>query len=182
MAERDCKQCGRTFPTWNYPAVAWDDYTGTVNNRSRYCAACHSTRDIDELPDAGWMDDAACVGQTETMIPEGWECRYCGGVKVKKSAAACRGCRWACSPECECGARHPYGQPCAQCGHEHEMGNGGADLYARAKAVCAGCPVRSDCLEYALDMVANVDDQYGVWGGLDPAERRKLRSKRRRVG
>lgn len=45
----------------------------------------------------------------------------------------------------------------------------------RAKAVCAGCPVRADCLDFALAM--GLDD--GVFGGLDRDERRAL--KRRRV-
>ena len=40
-----------------------------------------------------------------------------------------------------------------------------------AKAVCRGCPVREDCLEYAM---ANVE-KFGVWGGLSERERRRLR-------
>lgn len=40
----------------------------------------------------------------------------------------------------------------------------------RAKAVCAGCPVRSECLDTAL---AN-DERYGVWGGLTDTERAVL--------
>lgn len=46
---------------------------------------------------------------------------------------------------------------------------------AAAKAVCAGCPVREPCLEYAL-IVAMKD---GVWGGLSVKERQA--EKRRRV-
>lgn len=38
----------------------------------------------------------------------------------------------------------------------------------RAKAVCASCPVRSECLEHAL----NGDERYGIWGGLTYRERR----------
>jgi Transcription factor WhiB len=41
---------------------------------------------------------------------------------------------------------------------------------AAAKAVCAGCPVRTDCLDYAL---AN-SERFGVWGGLSERERRNL--------
>ena len=37
-----------------------------------------------------------------------------------------------------------------------------------AKSVCARCPVRADCLAYAL--AANEPE--GVWGGTDPVERR----------
>lgn len=48
---------------------------------------------------------------------------------------------------------------------------------AEAKAVCATCPVRELCLEYAL--ITRQDD--GVWGGLTEAERRRLRRRRREV-
>ena len=48
-----------------------------------------------------------------------------------------------------------------------------------AKRVCAGCPVQSICLEWAL--VAGID--HGVWGGWSEEERRALkrRSARRRL-
>lgn len=36
-----------------------------------------------------------------------------------------------------------------------------------AKAVCRGCPVRSECLAYALA----ARERAGVWGGLTPDER-----------
>jgi Transcription factor WhiB len=42
-----------------------------------------------------------------------------------------------------------------------------------AKAVCERCPVRGECLQWALD--AGADADYGIWGGLDEAERRRLR-------
>ena len=42
----------------------------------------------------------------------------------------------------------------------------------RAKSVCAGCPVRAQCLEHAID----VDERYGIWGGLNHDERRLLRA------
>ena len=45
-----------------------------------------------------------------------------------------------------------------------------------AKAVCMQCPVRMDCLEWAL---ATGQDA-GVWGGLSEEERRALRRTRRR--
>jgi WhiB family redox-sensing transcriptional regulator len=45
-----------------------------------------------------------------------------------------------------------------------------------AKAVCLTCPVRLDCLEWAL---ATAQDS-GVWGGLSEEERRALRRARRR--
>ena len=47
----------------------------------------------------------------------------------------------------------------------------------RAKAVCEGCPVRSECLEDAMTDTHGIE---GVWGGLSHIERRKLQRKRRR--
>lgn len=44
-----------------------------------------------------------------------------------------------------------------------------------AKRICAGCEVRSECLEYALEH----DERFGIWGGLSERERRKLK---RRAG
>lgn len=40
-----------------------------------------------------------------------------------------------------------------------------------AKRVCQACPVRSECLEYAL----RNDERFGIWGGLSEQERRKLK-------
>lgn len=41
----------------------------------------------------------------------------------------------------------------------------------RAKAVCAGCPVRAECLEHSL----RVQEPYGIWGGVSETERPRLR-------
>jgi len=43
---------------------------------------------------------------------------------------------------------------------------------AQAKAVCAGCPVRIDCLSYAIE----TGQAAGVWGGASEQERRAIRS------
>lgn len=40
-----------------------------------------------------------------------------------------------------------------------------------AKSICAGCPVRMECLEYAMDR----GEHFGIWGGLSERERRRLR-------
>jgi WhiB family transcriptional regulator, redox-sensing transcriptional regulator len=40
-----------------------------------------------------------------------------------------------------------------------------------AKRVCQDCPVRMECLEYAM---AN-DERFGIWGGLSERERRRLK-------
>jgi WhiB family redox-sensing transcriptional regulator len=45
-----------------------------------------------------------------------------------------------------------------------------------AKTICRGCPVRMQCLEFALS--ARLD--YGVWGGMTEHERRSLRRSRQR--
>jgi WhiB family redox-sensing transcriptional regulator len=47
---------------------------------------------------------------------------------------------------------------------------------ARAKALCAACPVQSQCLEHALLH----REKDGVWGGLTARERQRLIRRRRR--
>jgi WhiB family redox-sensing transcriptional regulator len=42
-----------------------------------------------------------------------------------------------------------------------------AERERRAKAICAGCPVRQPCLRYALES----GEPYGIWGGLNELER-----------
>ena len=44
----------------------------------------------------------------------------------------------------------------------------------RAKAVCMGCPVRTECLADALDNRV----EFGVWGGMTERERRALLRRR----
>jgi WhiB family transcriptional regulator, redox-sensing transcriptional regulator len=48
----------------------------------------------------------------------------------------------------------------------------------RAKSVCRGCPVRTECLADALDNRV----EFGVWGGLTERERRALLRRRPNVG
>jgi WhiB family redox-sensing transcriptional regulator len=45
-----------------------------------------------------------------------------------------------------------------------------------AKKVCADCPVREACLEYALER----DERYGIWGGMSERDRRKLKKSRKK--
>ena len=45
---------------------------------------------------------------------------------------------------------------------------------ARAKAICATCPVRKPCLEYAI----RIREPHGIWGGLNELERKQLMSRR----
>jgi WhiB family redox-sensing transcriptional regulator len=53
------------------------------------------------------------------------------------------------------------------------VGNTGGALRQinRAKAICAECPVRVQCLRWAVD--SGVD--HGVWGGWSEDERRSLK-------
>jgi WhiB family redox-sensing transcriptional regulator len=44
----------------------------------------------------------------------------------------------------------------------------------RAKLVCMGCPVRTECLADALDNRV----EFGVWGGMTERERRALLRRR----
>ncbi|MCZ7535436.1 MAG: WhiB family transcriptional regulator [Acidimicrobiia bacterium] len=41
---------------------------------------------------------------------------------------------------------------------------------ARAKAICESCNVRRPCLEFAVA----INEQHGIWGGLNESERRHL--------
>lgn len=44
-----------------------------------------------------------------------------------------------------------------------------------AKDICHECPVREQCLEYALTN----NETFGIWGGLSERQRRPLRRQRR---
>lgn len=45
-----------------------------------------------------------------------------------------------------------------------------------AMAMCAACPVRTECLEHAL----STRESYGIWGGTDEHDRKRLIRRRRR--
>lgn len=47
---------------------------------------------------------------------------------------------------------------------------------AVAKAICIRCPVSGQCLDYAL----SVQENHGVWGGLNEMERRAVLRQRAR--
>jgi WhiB family redox-sensing transcriptional regulator len=49
--------------------------------------------------------------------------------------------------------------------------------YQQAVKICADCPVRVDCLEWALA----TRTEYGVFGGVTPDERWRIRRRRRRL-
>lgn len=47
---------------------------------------------------------------------------------------------------------------------------------AAALAVCDGCPVRLQCLAFALEH----DEQHGIWGGVVPSERAAMQRRQQR--
>lgn len=46
---------------------------------------------------------------------------------------------------------------------------------AEAKLVCAGCPARKACLEFAITN----GEKFGIWGGMSEKQRNKIRKQRR---
>lgn len=45
--------------------------------------------------------------------------------------------------------------------------------YREIRAICSGCPVQADCLEWGVQ-----HELYGVWGGANARELSRLRSLR----
>lgn len=44
----------------------------------------------------------------------------------------------------------------------------------KAKAICAACEVRDECLDFALMH----GEKFGIWGGMSERERRRVRRER----
>lgn len=61
---------------------------------------------------------------------------------------------------------------------DEERGRYAAFREAAAKQIPRSCPVRGECLDYALA----ADERYGVWGGLSAEERERVRRARRARG
>jgi len=79
---------------------------------------------------------------------------------------------WAADAAC-IGRDDEKGAPVFFSDERRDLGAGRyrvADPDEEAKAICAGCPVRSSCLEYALAK----PERYGVWGGMGERERERL--------
>lgn len=51
----------------------------------------------------------------------------------------------------------------------------GENAHQQAVAVCSACPVKAECLDYAL----SVPGLPGIWGGTTATARARLRSSRR---
>ncbi len=64
---------------------------------------------------------------------------------------------------------------CKQAGPDELFVRGAAQN--RAKQLCAGCPVKMECLAEALDHQI----EWGVWGGMTERERRAILRKRPNV-
>lgn len=74
----------------------------------------------------------------------------------------------------------------AACNHELQdlffpAGQGKDDDKAQALLICSRCPVRHECLEYAISEGINGAGT-GIWGGMMPDERRRLIRRRRAEG
>ena len=55
-----------------------------------------------------------------------------------------------------------------------ELDDQAVEQAEEAKAVCANCPVRIACLEFAIA----TNQPYGIWGGANTSERRSIRRRR----
>lgn len=62
-------------------------------------------------------------------------------------------------------------RPCAHGDPERYFPSEGTANPRNARALCAGCPVQTKCLAYAIDH----PELEGIWGGTLDAERKKLR-------
>lgn len=62
---------------------------------------------------------------------------------------------------------------CAQTDPELFFPERGTNTAQRARKVCSNCPVRVECLSYALDMSEN---PHGIWGGTTERERARMRA------
>jgi len=70
----------------------------------------------------------------------------------------------------------PYHPPCQVTDPELWFGvqdeNGSYQVdYRQAKQLCNNCPVQNICAQYAIE----ANEPEGVWGGLSPKERQKMR-------
>lgn len=71
-------------------------------------------------------------------------------------------------------ATHDWQQKAACMGADPDLWfpppNGGQKQARQARAICADCPVRTECLAYAINQRIG----HGIWGGLDTKDRQKL--------
>jgi WhiB family redox-sensing transcriptional regulator len=46
--------------------------------------------------------------------------------------------------------------------------------YDAVKTLCKRCPVRAECLDSCMEQEPVLSQEYGLWGGLTPKERRRV--------
>ena len=103
------------------------------------------------------------------------KCPYCGIIRQtnhSRDIDVCRDCkRYGSKPAPranwveQAACRAPDVNP--QWFHAEDLYSGERE---QALAICAACPVRSDCLQHALA----INERYGIWGGLTAPERNQL--------
>jgi len=57
--------------------------------------------------------------------------------------------------------------------------NGGEKGFATARKICQSCPVIAECLDNQLRL-ESFEDQWGMFGGRTPRERKEMRNRRDR--
>jgi hypothetical protein len=67
----------------------------------------------------------------------------------------------------------PVVVPCQNTDPDLWFPEGQGPSYRVPRMLCERCPVRLKCLNYALEN----DEQFGMFGGLDPAQRNRLKRK-----
>lgn len=94
-------------------------------------------------------------------------------MSMQSIAAALRNGAWTSEAKCRGEDTEVFFAPPGE-------GEVAREVIAAAKKFCNGgdghpCPVREQCLEYALES----NEKFGVWGGMDEVERRRIRRDRR---
>lgn len=79
---------------------------------------------------------------------------------------------WVHDAACGFATRHLFFPPVTDTYRPGRPRKPKVDPYAKARLICARCPVAEKCLEIALR--DPISEQHGMWGGLDPDERRAL--------
>lgn len=52
------------------------------------------------------------------------------------------------------------------------------ESYTAALKLCQGCPVRQECLEFAMTNEASDYHRHGIYGGATPRQRRRIAAER----
>lgn len=121
------------------------------------------------------MQAAAASGEP---VPQDRPRRKHRAVHQRPSAAGLP-VNWKWQDEAAC-----YGEPLELFfGHEGERAAERARREEEAKVVCAGCPARSECLDFSIGgaVPANRWEKHGLYGGLNEDERALERRRRMRI-